>query len=332
MKTAFRPASRRLFCGAGALAILSILVVTLAIDGSRGLSRTHAQEALPAPSHVVLVIEENHSFNEIIGSSSAPYMNALASMGAVFTQSFAVTHPSEPNYLALFSGSTQGIADDSCPHSFSPPDLGGELIQAGLSFGGYAEDLPSIGSTVCNSGEYARKHNPWADFTDVPASDNMPFTSFPTTDFSSLPTVSIVVPNLLDDMHDGTIQQGDSWLQQNIDPYVQWAQTNNSLLIVTWDEDDSSQSNQIPTLFVGPMVQPGQYDEQINHYNVLRTLEDMYGLPAANNSANVSAITDCWQTVSTPTPGLTPTPTPGSPPTPMASTLNPTNPFKVIEE
>jgi hypothetical protein len=117
-------------------------------------------------------------------------------------------------------------------------------------------------------------------------------------------------------MHDGTIQQGDTWLQQHLDAYVQWAKTNNSLFIVTWDEDDSSQNNQIPTIFVGPMVQTGQYSEHINHYNVLRTLEDMYGLPAANNSASVSAITDCWVTSSTPTPGSTPTPTPTPSPTP----------------
>ena len=105
----------------------------------------------------------------------------------------------------------------------------------------------------------------------------------------------------IDDMHDGTIQQGDTWLQHNINPYVQWAKTNNSLLIVTWDEDDSSQSNQIPTIFVGPMVKSGRYAEKINHYNVLRTLEDMYGLPAANNSASATSIADCWQTASSST-------------------------------
>ena len=313
MKNAGYFISHRTKLVSGAIVCLVILVAVLAISGVQNTPRTHAQTALPTPSHVVMVIEENHSYNEIIGSSSAPYINSLATSGALFTNSFAVTHPSEPNYLALYSGSTQGITDDSCPHTFGPPDLGGELIQANLSFGGYSEDLPSVGSTVCTSGSYARKHNPWVNFTDVPSSDNMPFTSFPTTNYSSLPTISIVVPNLLNDMHDGTIQQGDSWLKTNIDSYVQWAKTNNSLLIVTWDEDDSSQSNQIPTIFVGPMVKTGQYTETINHYNVLRTLEDMYGLPAANNSATATAITDCWQSTSTtptPTPTATPSPTP----------------------
>ena len=250
---------------------------------------------LPLPSHVVVVLEENHSFHEIIGSSNAPYINSLAHSGALFTNSFAITHPSEPNYLALFSGSTQGLIDDSCPHTFAGPDLGGELIAAHDTFQGFAEGLPGIGSTVCTSGEYARKHNPWVNFTDVPSSDNLPLTSFPSSStFSSLPTISFVIPNLLDDMHDGTIQQGDSWLRSHIDPYVQWARTNHSLLIVTWDEDDGSQNNQIPTIFVGPMVKSGQYSETIDQYRVLRTLEDMYGLLAAHNSASVPAISDCW--------------------------------------
>lgn len=310
LKTVLRSVSRRAAIATGVVICLLMLVATLALNGSLRLPMTHAQTTLPVPSHVVLVIEENHSFNEIIGSSSAPYINSLANAGALFTKSFAVTHPSEPNYLALFSGSTQGITNDSCPHTFSPPDLGGELLQAGLSFKGYSEGLPSVGSTVCTSGEYARKHNPWVDFTDIPSSDNLPFTSFPApANFSTLPTISIVVPNLQDDMHDGTIQQGDTWLKQHIDPYVQWAKTNNSLLMVTWDEDDSSQSNQIPTIFVGPMVKTGHYSETISHYNVLRTLEDMYGLPAAHNSATASAIADCWQTTSTPTRGSISLPT-----------------------
>src|SRR5437773_1055692 len=139
--------------------------------------------------------------DEIIGSASAPYINSLAGQGALFTQSFAVTHPSQPNYLHLFSGSAQGVTDDTCPPPGSPyaaANLGGELIAKGFSFGGYSEDLPATGSTACSSGTsngYQRKHNPWVDFTSVPSSDNMPWTSFPaSSSYSSLPTVSIVVP------------------------------------------------------------------------------------------------------------------------------------------
>jgi acid phosphatase len=250
--------------------------------------------AVPRPDHVVIVIEENHAYSQIIGSASAPYMNSLASQGAVLTNSHAITHPSEPNYLALFAGSTFGLADDSCPHTFTSANLAQELIQARKSFGGYSEDLPSVGYTGCWSSNYARKHNPWVDFSNVPSSVNMPFSSFP-TNFSSLPTVSIVIPNLQNDMHDGSVEQADKWLNSHIDNYVKWANTHNSLLVVTWDEDNGSSENQIPTIFVDPMVRAGKYNVQVNHYSVLRTLETMYGLPYVNQSARVAPITNIWR-------------------------------------
>jgi hypothetical protein len=104
------------------------------------------------------------------------------------------------------------------------------------------------------------------------------------------------VPNQLNDMHDGSIAQGDAWVSNNLSAYYQWAQTHNSLLIVTFDEDDSSASNQIFTLFVGPMVAAGQYSNRINHFNVLRTIEDMYGLTHAGAAASATPITVGWTT------------------------------------
>jgi hypothetical protein len=232
-------------------------------------------------------MEENHAYNEIIGSSSAPYINSLAAQGALMTNSFAIEHPSEPNYLDIFSGSNQGITSDGVdnPGSLSTPNLGQEMLAKGLTWGAYIEDYP---------GGYDHDHAPWDLFNNnsTPGVEH-DFSTFP-TDFTQLPKFSVVTPNLQDDMHDGTIQQGDTWLQNNINAYAQWAKANNSLLIVTWDEDDGSQNNQVATLFVGQMVQPGQYNEQINHFNVLRTIEDMYGLSYVGQSANVSPITDIW--------------------------------------
>ena len=256
---------------------------------------------LPRPDHVVIVMEENHAYEQIIGSPNAPYINSLAGQGALFTNSHAVSHPSQPNYLALFSGSTQGLTDDSCPHTFSGPNLGSQLLTAGFSFTGYVESLPSVGFTGCSdpgwnfwAPPYARKHAPWVNFPAVPASSNQPFTSFP-SDYSTLPTVSFVIPNQQNDMHSASIQQADSWLQNKLGGYAQWAQTHNSLLIVTWDEDDNGPDNHIATIFVGSSVKPGQYNESINHYTVLRTLEAMYGLSPINNSTTVTPITDVWQ-------------------------------------
>lgn len=264
---------------------------------------TRASSSLPRPDHVVIVIEENHSFQEIYNSPSAPYINSLVPEGALFTQSYALEHPSQPNYLDLFSGSNQGVTDDGCPYSLSAPNLGAQLAAAGLTFGGYSEDLPSKGSTVCNSGYYVRKHNPWVDFNAGPnaiaTGTNKPLAGYwPTTasGFAAMPTVSIVVPNLMNDMHDGSISQGDAWFWNNLSAYYQWARTHNSLLILTFDEDDTSATNQIFTLFLGPMVAPGIYSNRITHFNLLRTIEDMYGLGYAGAAASVSPITVGWST------------------------------------
>jgi phospholipase C len=254
---------------------------------------TPAFAATPAYAHIVVVIEENHSYSEVIGSSSAPYINSLANSGGKMTQSFAVTHPSEPNYLALFSGSTQGVTNDSCPHTFSGENLGHQILNAGKTFKGYSESMPSDGYTGCTSGNYARKHNPWVNFSNVPSASNLRFADFPTT-FSSLPAVSFVVPNLCNDMHDCSVSTGDTWLKSHLGAYATWAKANNSLLVVTFDEDDSSASNRIPTVFYGAHVATGSYSEHITHYTVLRTLETLSGLGCTGNSCSASAITDIW--------------------------------------
>jgi acid phosphatase len=252
----------------------------------------NAQNGIPRPDHVVVVVEENKAFRQIFNSPEAPYINALATQGALFLSSFAIRHPSEPNYLALFSGSTQGIGDDSCPHSFHGPNLGAALIDAGLTFAGYSESMPYAGYLGCETGAYARKHNPWSNFPSIPAEANLPFTAFP-TNYADLPSLAFVVPNLDNDMHDGSIRRGDDWLRDHLDSYIQWAQTHNSLFVLTWDE--GSGNNQILTLMVGPMVRPGRYCERIDHYAVLRTLLELFRLTPFGLATNVDAITSPWR-------------------------------------
>jgi phosphatidylinositol-3-phosphatase len=255
-----------------------------------------ATAALPTPSHVVIAIEENRSQAHIIGNKSAPFINALAAGGAMMAQSFAETHPSEPNYLALFAGDTFGVTKDVCPvNAGAAPNLASELLAAGYTFGGYAEDLPAVGSPVCSAGKYARKHVPWANFSNVPPANSVPFSAFPApADYANLPTVSFVIPNNDNNMHDGSIAAGDAWLNRQLAAYANWASANNSLLIVTWDEDDGGPRNQIPTVIYGAHVQPGVYNEPISHYNVLSTLQQMYGLPKTGNAATAPAITSIW--------------------------------------
>jgi hypothetical protein len=256
---------------------------------------------LPVPDHIVVLIEENHAYSQIIGSASAPYINALTNdaMSTLFTQAYGVEHPSQPNYLDLFSGGNQGITNNNVPSShFTTANLARELINAGKTFISYSQNLPSVGYDGASSGKYMRKHNPITNWmgtgtNQVSSTLNQPFTAFP-SDYTTLPTVSFVIPDQDYDMHDGTISTGDTWFHNNLDGYVQWAKTHNSLFILLFDEDDGNYNNRIAMIFTGPMVKSGTLSTTYNHYNVLRTIEDMYGTSHAGNASNASSIHGCW--------------------------------------
>jgi acid phosphatase len=251
-------------------------------------------EKLPRPDHVVVVIEENRSYSQIMDKlRSDSYIHALARRGTLFTQSYGITHPSQPNYLALFSGSTQGITSNICPLNLSGENLASSLSEKGFSFTTFAESLPTPGDTSCISGSYQRKHNPQVNWPQLANTANQPFSDFP-GDFSRLPTVSFVIPDQQNDMHDGTFFTADEWLKTHIKPYVEWAFKHNSLLILTWDEDDGKEGNRVVTLMVGPMVKTGVSNQRVNHYNVLRTLFDFYNLPAINASREAEPIQGIW--------------------------------------
>ena len=259
------------------------------------LSFTAEASQPPRPDHVVLVIEENHGYDQIMDSMNHDsYIHALAKQGMLLTSSHGVTHPSQPNYLALFSGSTQGVTNDDCPLSFGGDNLATTLSDGKLSFAGYSESMPAIGNTGCKSGAYRRKHNPMANWQSIPPETNLRFSDFP-QDFSKLPTISFVIPNQNNDMHDGSFADADNWLRTHIKPYVEWAYKHNSLLILTWDEDDYRGDNRIVTILAGPMVKAGTSNQRINHYNLLRTLLDFYGLPALGASRDAEPVMDIWK-------------------------------------
>jgi hypothetical protein len=282
---------------------------------------------LPVYDHIVIVVEENKNYEQIIGSPAAPYINGtLKAEGANLTQMYAEEHHSQGNYFWLFSGSNQnvGFKDDIPLKPIVASNLGEQLIRTGRSFKGYSEDLPAIGSRVFKSDEpklYARKHAPWISFSNVPNgptiahSSNLRFLDFP-SDYSSLPTISIVIPNLVNDMHNGSIPDnimaGDTWLRERINGYYNWAKQHNSLLILTFDENDKKreigltnpgdvepeEKNQIVTILAGAHIKPGDYTENkgVTHVNVLRTLEAMYKLNKSGaqqqNALNIGIIND----------------------------------------
>ena len=283
--------------------------------GCLGLAAAVSAQGAGVPrfNHVVVVIMENHSPDDIYGSSSAPYINGtLIALGAKFTNSSTPQlHPSQPNYIALFAGDNLGVTSDTCPVALTGSNLAQQLIDAGLGFALYSEDLPAIGDTSCSSGLYTRTHNAPADFASLPITTNLPYSQF-ATDLGngSLPAVSFVVPNLCHDMHGDLalcnslltdlVAAGDTWLQDNIAAFLAAPIARNSLLILTWDEGSglSTSSDQIPTIFAGAHVQRGfSSGVAITHYSVLRTLEDMYKLTPLLNATTASPITDVWDDV-----------------------------------
>jgi len=264
---------------------------------------------LPVYDHIVIVMEENKDYEQIIDSPDAPYINdTLKKEGANLTQMYAEEHHSQGNYFWLLSGSNQdvGYYDHIPEKSIVASNLAEQLILSGRSFKGYSENLPAIGSTVKNypllPSLYARKHVPWISFSNIPNgttvvdSSNLRFQDFP-SDYSSLPTISFVIPNLINDMHEGSLQSsikaGDRWLGEHIHSYYNWAKQHNSLLILTFDENahgpigltdpndpDPKKRNRIVTILAGAHIKPCDYpeDKGVTHVNLLRTLEAMYQL------------------------------------------------------
>lgn len=297
------------------------------------LAQGAALAAIVRPDHVVVVVMEDRFAHAIGDSANMPYTNnTLANGSLIYGNSHGlntVDQEGQMNYLALYSGSTQGITDNNSGYSFSGPNLAKQLNAAGLSFTGFAESLPSNGDSTTQEAAqpgpngipdlYTRHYNPMAQFTDVGpgrtnADVNQTFDSYKSLiamagQFANLPTMSFIVPNKLHNTHGSDEappfatdplqynplrQAADAWLQQNIDGYLQWAKTHNSLLIVTGDEGDRQHDftagtttlvNGDPRLFI-----PGVNGKAVNPYNFYSTFEDMYGLTHIGDAPGAPAL------------------------------------------
>jgi phosphatidylinositol-3-phosphatase len=257
---------------------------------------TTTPSAPPPPAthyaHVVVVIEENYDGPSVVGNAAAPYLTSLAAQGEYLPNYHAVSHPSEPNYLALFTGSTQGQDGvDSCIVS-SARSIAGEAVAAHVTVKGYVEGL---GRTT----GYACRHDAFSQLADARASV-ADFSSFP-TDYATLPQLSVVVPNTTDDMHDQGIGPGDQWAKAQLDGYAQWAKSHASLLVIISDEhaaDPNYATNQpgengntALAILEGAGIVPGTVvSTSFDHYAMLRTLEDIFGLGHLGASAGAAPI------------------------------------------
>ena len=258
---------------------------------------------VPAFTHVVLVVFENHEASQIGGNPDAPTFNALARRYATLTRYDGVAHPSLPNYLALVSGSTQGITSDCTECIVRGRSLADTLAAAGKTWKTYAEDLPYPGFTGGSAGRYAKKHDPFLYFRDVAGSRTLRNRVVPFTQLARdlarhrLPDFSLVIPNLCNDMHDCSVATGDAWLKAHIAPLLRSTQLRGGVVFVVFDEgtSDTGGGGRVEALVLGPTVRRGsRFTKPTNHYGLLRTIEDAWKLPRLAHSRTGTPIGGIW--------------------------------------
>jgi hypothetical protein len=262
-----------------------------------------AQPPVPAFDHIFIVIMENHGFDEIIGSPDAPFVNHLAAGHGLAANYVSVAHPSLPNYLALTAGDTFGVTTDCTDCFQEAPNLAVDRVaKSGRSWRAYMESMPSAGY-IGDAYPYMQKHDPFVYYNDLrtdPAqlANVVPYSQL-AADLASTqttPAFGWITPNMLHDMHDGTVAQGDAWLSSEIPVILAapaWTQQR-SLLVITWDENDNAPGNRVATLVIADGVPAGfQSSASYNHYSLLRTVEAAWGLsPLTVNDARAAVMGD----------------------------------------
>ena len=250
------------------------------------------------PAHVAVIVMENHEYDEIIGSRSAPFINSLARRFALATGMYAVSHPSLPNYLALTGGSTFGISSDCTDCSVGATSLVDQLTAAHLSWRAYMDDLPGRCFTGTSAGEYAKKHDPFAYYTRIVSNPPRCASIVPLTRLSAderagtLPRFVWITPNLCHDMHDCSVSTGDGFLAKVV-PALLRALGPRGLLVLTWDEGSSdagccrlASGGHIVTIVAGSAARlHATLALPTDHYSVLQTIEDLLGLSRLRGAA-----------------------------------------------
>ena len=273
---------------------------------SFAVSRTPNSSGLPSFSHIYTIVMENKEYGSIVGKTTAPYLNTLIAQYGLATNYTGVAHPSEPNYLALFSGSTQGATDDGV-YNLNGKNLADQIEAAGKTWRVFAENVPTdcFTGVIGVNGEdglglYARKHNPAISFTDISHSAAR---CANITDFKhfapAAANYSLIVPNMCHDMHDCSVSAGDSFLQGFVPQILNrpgWQ--DDDVLFVTWDEGSTNLKGggRIPLLVISNRVRRGfQSAIASNHYSLLRTVEDAWGLGCLNHSCEASNLSEFFR-------------------------------------
>jgi phospholipase C len=298
--------------------VAALLAVAITAIGGIGATAAEASAtgpcgtlALPSTNytHVIWIWMENHSYETIIGSPEAPYINGLAGECGLATNYHNVSHPSLPNYIAGTSG--LGLAEitkftSDCSPSHKCSTKAPSIFAQIPSWKAYEESMP----TNCdrkNAGEYAVRHNPPPYYTTLSecATKDVPYTQL-AGDLAggTLPAFSFITPNLIDDMHDGTVAQGNAWLQANVPLILSSSeyQSGTVALVITWDEGEGGTSNEcatnttdvgchVATIVVSPSTAPGTQSATLfNHYSLLASTEQLLGVPALGEALTANSM------------------------------------------
>lgn len=327
-----RPTKKTIIASVWAGVCVALATVGI-IQINQSPSSPMARATTATTPHVLVIMEENKGYQATLGTCSAdPYLCSLAATYASGTAWTGVGHPSAPNYLAFDSGSTQGLTSDCTPPScgpFTAVDLGGQMTGAGIPWRAYMESMPSACYTGSTAGNYAEKHNPFMYFTDVRSSSTCIEKDVPYPGSSGLladlgaanaPDFVWITPNLQDDMHNGTVQQGDAWLRANLAPVLTspWYTSQNATVIVTMDEhsgDNTGSGGRVPMVVISNNAQGhGNFSTTGNHYSSLRAIEEAFGLPLLGKAASASdplpALFGGTSPSPSPSPSISPSPSP----------------------
>jgi len=279
-----------------------------------GASRPCAGHAVPHRyTHVIWIWMENHSFNTIIGVKEASYINSLAKKCGLATGYHNVTHPSLPNYAAATSGlGYSGIArfDSDCNPVKGCVTAAPSIFGQGETWRAYEDSMPS-NCAKSDHGEYAARHNPPAYFTKLHgcAKFDVPYTRLASDlAHNALPAFSFITPNLIDDMHDGTVHDGDHWLSIHLPAILNSREYRNgsTAVFVTWDEGENGNSNQcasnksdvgchVAAIVISPSTKPGSRSATLfNHYSLLGTAEQLLGLHKLGRAKNFPTMTKAF--------------------------------------
>jgi hypothetical protein len=239
-----------------------------------------------SPSYVFLIVMENRSYSQAIASR---YVSQLAAQYGIATDYHGVSHPSLPNYLALTSGTTWGIADDGF-HPLPAGGLGTQLTNAGIDWRAYMEGMTN--GCFHSPYPYALKHNPFAYYGSVCPSQVVPFSQFATDMSGNVPRFAWITPDLCHDGHDCSSAVADAWLSQTVPMILGTnAWQDNGVLVITWDEGEDS-ANSVLTLVIRPNPLVHSSSRPYDHYSLLATVEDQLGVARLGMAAQATPMTD----------------------------------------